>query len=38
MPFESDIYHRIPNYLNAACLPFAQQFYSKYSYDYLRYS
>lgn len=23
MPFESNIYHEIPNYLNSACLPFS---------------
>ena len=34
---EYDFAHETPNYLNVACLPFAQQFYSLDSFDELRY-
>ena len=34
---EHDFMHVHPNYLNVACLPFAQQFYSLGSFDNLRY-
>lgn len=31
-------YHSVPTYLNSACLPFCQEFFSMPSYDHLRYS
>lgn len=38
MQYESNIYHDVPSYLNTACLPFAQQFYSMPGFDHIRYS
>ncbi len=37
-PYESSFYHQIPTYLNTACLPFAQQYYSLESANEPRYS
>ena len=34
---DQDFVHKHPNYLNVACLPFAQQFYSLDSFNNLRY-
>jgi len=31
-------YHKVPQYLNSACLPFSQEYYSLGSFDHLRYS
>jgi hypothetical protein len=31
-------YHKVPDYLNSACIPFSQDFFSMKSFDTLRYS
>lgn len=33
LPYESNIYHEIPSYLNIACLPFSQHYYSLNTFD-----
>ena len=38
LPYETNIYHDVPPYLNTACLPFAQQYYSVEEFDMIRYS
>ena len=38
MPFESNIHHEVPSYLNTASLPFLQHYYSLDSFDELRFS
>ena len=43
MPYDQSMnykmqYHRVPEYLNAACIPFSQQYFSVSNYDQMRYS
>ena len=47
MPFDSGTtykknynmhYHEVPRYLNAACIPFTQEYFSQNEYDQIRYS
>jgi hypothetical protein len=43
MPYDQSMnykmqYHRVPEYLNAACIPFSQEYFSIKNYDTLRYS
>ena len=43
MPYDQSMnykmqYHKVPEYLNAACIPFSQQYFSMGNYDDMRYS
>ena len=43
MPLDQDLnykmqYHDVPSYLNSACIPFSQQYFSVTHYDKMRFS